>query len=139
MIHLIYASSATSLLAEQDLIELLQKAREKNHRLGITGMLLYKGGNFLQVLEGNEDAVMPLYEVIQEDPRHHHVMTIAKRNVKERMFPEWQMAFVNLQSIDPDDIPGYSQFLNEKFTPEYFTENPSLAQRFLQVFKENMR
>lgn len=139
MIHLIYASSAIAPLTEQELIDLLKQAREKNAQLGITGMLLYKGGNFLQVLEGDEEAVMSLYKTIQNDPRHRQVMTIAKRKVSERTFPDWQMAFVNLQTVKPEDIPGYSEYLNEPFTPENFEQNPSLAHRFLQVFKEIMR
>lgn len=139
MIHLIYASSAIAPLTEQELIDLLKQAREKNAQLGITGMLLYKGGNFLQVLEGDEEAVMSLYKTIQNDPRHRQVMTIAKRKVSERTFPDWQMAFVNLQTVKPEDIPGYSQYLTEPFTPENFEQNPSLAHRFLQVFKEIMR
>lgn len=139
MIYLIYASSAEHLMSEEELLEILRKSHEKNKRLGITGMLLYKGGNFLQVLEGEAEHVDSLYETIKNDPRHYQIMTIARRPLQERQFPDWQMAFVNLNSVNPDDVPGYSEFLNESFTPENFDQNPSLAHRFLKVFKENMR
>lgn len=139
MIHLVYVSSASILLKEEELLELLKKAREKNQKLGITGMLLYKGGNFLQVLEGEEQVVDELYEVIKQDRRHHQIITIGKRKVEERMFPDWEMAFVNLQSVLPEDVPGYSEFLNEPFTPENFAQKPTLAHRFLKIFKESMR
>jgi hypothetical protein len=40
----------------------LEQSRENNLRLDVTGMLLYKGGNFMQMLEGEKDAVLGLYE-----------------------------------------------------------------------------
>lgn len=139
VINLIYASSASEMLNEDELLALLEKAREKNTRLGITGMLLYRGGNFLQVLEGEANIVRDLYNVIKKDPRHKGVISIAERQVEERNFTEWSMAFVNLQKIDPQSVPGYSEFLSEDFSGEHFRANPTLAHRFLRVFKEGMR
>lgn len=56
-IMLIYGSSSTDRFSEADLVPLLQQAREKNQRLNVTGMLLYRDGNFLQVLEGERETV----------------------------------------------------------------------------------
>lgn len=139
MINLIYASSATEMLTEPALLEILEKAREKNARLGITGMLLYRGGNFLQVLEGEAETVRELYKVIRQDQRHKGVMLIAERPVSERNFAEWKMAFVNLQSVKPEDVPGYSEYLNVKFTGETFSNNPTFAHRLLRIFRDYMR
>lgn len=139
MIQLIYASSATQLLSAQELIAILDKARQKNTLLGVTGMLLYKNGNFLQVLEGEATVVKPLYAIIEADPRHYDVQMIAERSVEARYFEKWSMAFTNLDGIDPESIPNYSQFLNEPFTPHHFSQTPSLAHVFLDIFKENMR
>lgn len=139
MINLIYASSATEMLTEPALLEILEKAREKNARLGITGMLLYRGGNFLQVLEGEDESVRELYKVIRQDQRHKRVMLIAERPVSERNFAEWKMAFVNLQSVKPEDVPGYSEYLNVNFTGETFSNNPTFAHRLLRIFRDYMR
>lgn len=139
MINLIYASSATEMLTEPALLEILEKAREKNARLGITGMLLYRGGNFLQVLEGEAETVRELYKVIRQDQRHKGVMLIAERPVSERNFAEWKMAFVNLQSVKPEDVPGYSEYLNVNFTGETFSNNPTFAHRLLRIFRDYMR
>lgn len=139
MINLIYASSATEMLTEPALLEILEKAREKNARLGITGMLLYRGGNFLQVLEGEDETVRELYKVIRQDQRHKGVMLIAERPVSERNFAEWKMAFVNLQSVKPEDVPGYSEYLNVNFTGETFSNNPTFAHRLLRIFRDYMR
>jgi hypothetical protein len=138
VIHLIYGSSAKKSMSSEELLEILTRAREKNRRLGITGMLLYKGGNFLQVLEGEESAVRPLFETIKQDPRHHQVELIAQRPIAQRAFAEWEMGFVNMETVDPQSVPGYSQFLSEPLDSERFKE-PVFAFMFLQAFKEGMR
>jgi hypothetical protein len=139
LVQLIYASSAVELMDDGQLLALLQQSRQNNSELGLTGILLYKGGNFLQVLEGEEDKVMALYDKIRNDPRHRQVLTIATRPIKERDFGDWTMAYVNLNKVKPEDVPGYSEFLNEPFEVNYLAGKPSLAMRFIQVFKENMR
>ncbi len=62
MFSLTYVSSAVRPFAEDELADLLAVSRQNNARLGITGMLLYKDGNFMQVLEGEEAEVRTLYE-----------------------------------------------------------------------------
>ncbi|MDX1992754.1 MAG: BLUF domain-containing protein [bacterium] len=136
MIQLIYASSAVRLFSGEALLHMLEKSRTNNEKLGITGMLLYQGGNFLQVLEGQEQAVMPLYSKIQQDPRHYDVTTIMKRPLMVRLFDDWQMGFVNLDEIDLTRVPGYTSYLNQPFEPEHFVNNPTRAYIFLRTFKE---
>ncbi len=64
MFFLVYVSSATRPFSGEDLRALLATCRKNNAELGVTGMLLYKDGNFMQVLEGDEEAVRGLYEKI---------------------------------------------------------------------------
>src|SRR3982751_4557346 len=115
LINLIYASSATRLMSEQDLVDILKKSHENNGLLGITGMLLYRGGNFLQVLEGEEKLVDERFKVIMEDPRHHQVTLLLKRPVPKRQFEQWEMGFTNIDKIDTSTLEGYSPYLNEPF------------------------
>jgi hypothetical protein len=63
MFHVVYVSSSTQLFTKSDLQILLQKARDRNTQLDLTGMLLYKDGSFMQVLEGKEEAVTKLVEM----------------------------------------------------------------------------
>ena len=49
----VYLSEGTRSFSGKDLQEILTKARENNSKLGLSGMLLFKGGNFLQALEGD--------------------------------------------------------------------------------------
>ena len=60
MFHLVYASSALQPFTKPELQALLEQARQKNAKLGVTGMLLYKDGNFMQVLEGEKETVRKL-------------------------------------------------------------------------------
>ncbi|MEQ8674165.1 MAG: BLUF domain-containing protein [Aggregatilineales bacterium] len=136
MINLIYVSSAVQLMSEAELVQILAKSRQNNARVNVTGMLLYHEGNFMQVLEGEEDAVMALYRKIEQDTRHHMVTLIATRPIKKRNFPEWEMGFTNLRDLDPDQIEGFSNYLSEPLNSEAFTQNPTFANAFLRTFRE---
>ena len=138
LIHLIYASSAMGMMSPQDLVDILKKSHENNSRLGITGMLLYRGGNFLQVLEGEEQIVDERFKVIMQDPRHRHVTLLVKRPVTKRQFENWEMGFTNIDTIDTSTLPGYTPYLNEPFSSKRF-KDVSFAYAFLNMFKEEMR
>ena len=138
MITLIYGSSATHRMSAEELITILEEARQNNTQLNITGMLLYDDGNFLQVLEGEDEVVTNLYNKIYKDPRHGSVMLYVKKQIDKRQFDDWAMGFVDVRQLDVDNIPGYSRFLND---PEHTTklEDVSYAFAFLSVFRENIR
>jgi len=135
LIHLLYASSATQEMTDDDLVNLLKKAREKNKRLDITGTLLYRGRNFLQVLEGEKTVVQELFKAIGQDPRHYQISALITRPIAKREFAEWEMGFTNLDSIDPTSIPGYSPYLNESFTSDRFQDR-TYGYTFLRIFKD---
>ncbi|MFT4920362.1 MAG: hypothetical protein ACI8RU_002997 [Zhongshania aliphaticivorans] len=106
--YLIYVSSAVQLLLDEELLLLLRQSQTKNLNLGITGMLLYKGGNFMQMLEGEEQTVRELYATIRKDPRHHNVLTIITGSLKARNFKDWSMGFQNMDKIA--DLPNYKYY-----------------------------
>src|SRR5665647_1617456 len=91
MYHLIYASSASKPFSQLELDDLLTKARQNNIRLGITGMLIYRDGNFIQLLEGEKDVVKKLYEIIRKDTRLNDSTIINETEVAERQFSDWTM------------------------------------------------
>jgi Sensors of blue-light using FAD len=74
--------------------EIFSVARPANKKLGITGALLLTDGWFVQVLEGQEQAVRGLYEHIAADPRHDAVELVEATAVDERVFARWAMAKV---------------------------------------------
>jgi lipopolysaccharide biosynthesis regulator YciM len=139
MISITYASSATQRFSEEDLKALLIKARDNNTKLGITGLLLYKDGNFMQTVEGPEEAVHELYKKINADPRHGHILKLLEYEITERSFSTWEMGFRNLSGPDVKEIPGYSEFLQTPLTSPFFQTNPTKAQKLLLMFREIVR
>ena len=139
MLSLIYVSTSKELLGNEELLEILKVSRDNNGSEEVTGLLLYKGGNFMQVLEGNEAVVTALYEKIKKDARHKDVAVISKEEIQVRQFPAWQMAFQNLDDPAIKNEPGYSQFLQDEFTAEIYRENPLRAYILLLTFRDNMR
>ena len=138
LFFLVYVSSAARPFSRSDLADLLATSRDNNARAGITGMLLYKDGNFMQVLEGEEGAVRALYGKIATDPRHKGEITLQQGFTESRQFPDWSMGFRDLHSPETQSIPGYSEFLNSPLTGEEFSGDPTRAQKLLLTFKKTM-
>ncbi len=138
MFHLIYVSSATQDFSKADLDELLAQCRENNTKLGLTGMLLFKDGNFMQVLEGDEGVVRELYTKISTDPRHTGVFILLQGHSVDRQFPDWSMGFGNLDSPQARTTPGYNEFLNTPLTGQEFSKDPTRSQKLLLTFKKSM-
>ena len=132
----VYASSAVRPFDSSELQQLLEKSRENNAALGVSGMLLYKDGNFLQVLEGREAAVHALAEKIHRDPRHNRVTTLLEGFESEYQFPAWSMGFRDLELEEAKTTAGYSDFLDTAFNPRAFATDPTVAQSLLLIFKE---
>ncbi len=112
MIQLAYVSSTDRSFTPAEIAELLIKSRESNQRQGITGILLYKNGNVLQILEGDPTAVRSLFIRIGADPRHHGVIRLYEKRIEIRDFPDWTMAFKDLDSPDVAALEGRSDLLS---------------------------
>ena len=113
LIHCIYASAAICAFDTPALAKLLAKARDDNNRLGITGMLLYTGGSFFQVLEGRPAVVNALYAKIELDKRHDRVTQIISEPIPMRSFDAWTMGFSTLSRDEVSGILGVNDFFNE--------------------------
>ena len=137
MIQLAYVSSTRGLLIADDIVNILVASREKNGNCGITGMLLYKGGNVLQILEGKEAQVLPLFEVIQKDERHSGIIKLYQKNIEARDFPEWTMGFHDLSAEGARQLRGFSEILDSDF--DMHTIKPSAAAKLLSCFKSGIR
>jgi len=96
MLCIVYISSAVREFTDVELRGLLKQSQEKNARLEITGILLYKGGDVMQLLEGPDEAVEKLALTIYADPRHHGIIQLLDRQIAKREFADWSMDFRNL-------------------------------------------
>ena len=135
MFQIVYASTAEKPFSSNELFEQLAQYREKNLRLGITGLLLYKHGSFMQVLEGEEETVRSLFAIIRGDPRHHHVLLLMALPVAERQFPKWSMGFKDLAEVDADAVPGYDPCPALPAADDELSWQASVARSLLATFK----
>ena len=132
MLRLTYLSQETSPLSAQSLLELLQQCHEKNPRLGITGILIYANGTFLQTLEGEETVVEELAAKIQADPRHQAFKVLSRDTVDRRAYDEWTMGFERLTDQALASEPALKAFQLTDFNPEFLSDHPSVVENLLQ-------
>ena len=107
MDYIIYASTAVALLSDNELRDRLESYRTANLEHGITGLLMYHDGNWIQYIEGN--AVDQLYENIRADISHKGVITLDKGGVSDRVFPDWSMGY---QPENPEDHQTVTAFFD---------------------------
>lgn len=110
MFRLIYVSTASDGLTETDLSDILTEATATNSRHGITGVLLFNGLNFLQMLEGVQRDVLDVFNRIVRDPRHTSVVTVLKEAAEARVFPDWSMQLKTRPSTANPDFASGADF-----------------------------
>ena len=93
MIQICYISTARPHVSFDSVDEILAVSRRNNNRDRITGLLLFNGKRFLQLLEGAPPLVEAAYARIQRDGRHFAVVKLSERRIEEREFGGWDMAF----------------------------------------------
>jgi hypothetical protein len=139
MISLTYLSTATMPFSSADLSELLASTRERNHADGLTGVMLYAGGHFIQTLEGPEDAVDTTFERIGRDTRHRDVYIALREEIATRAFPDWSMGFETVDLDEAAALPGFNDYLEGKPMLPESTRQLGHAGIFHRVFRDNMR
>jgi len=109
---LVYMSSATEPFDDDALDAVLEQARARNTADGLTGLLVHRGGRFMQLLEGPHDAVVATYARIVGDERHDDVRLLVEESIHTRRFPDWSMAYD--READGNGLPeGFSTFLED--------------------------
>lgn len=109
LVRLLYASRAADGTNADALAAILKKSKAANPAEGITGVLCFSGGIFLQVLEGGRMQVNKLYGRIAADPRHRDVVLLSYEEIDERMFAHWSMGQVNLSRLNTALLLKYSE------------------------------
>lgn len=131
---IVYVSTATHLLSDDELEALLAASRSKNPARDITGILLYDDGNFMQVIEGPRQAAFDLYDRIQQDPLHTGLITLIEQPIKKRLFFEWAMEFRNLRNLSSEDLANASPYLEESLLSDAYIKEPNRSLKLLQTF-----
>jgi hypothetical protein len=109
--QIVWISEATKMFSEHDLIALLERSRANNERSGITGLLLYQHGSFMQFMEGEETKVMAIYNHrIMTSHLHRDVTLMLKMEIENRIFGNWSMGFMTADSKLAARVPGFVEF-----------------------------
>lgn len=105
--RLVYTSIATEPMGTLSLFNLLNQARQRNARLGLTGHLLYADGRFTQCLEGGSEALDTLWASLRRDTRHQDIRLLSRTPLTTRRFAQWDMAFSSYRYLNSMNMPGF--------------------------------
>ena len=109
LVRLMYASRAVPAIDQEELVAILRKSKANNPALGVTGVLCFSEGIFLQVLEGGRSAVNQLYNRVAADTSHTSVELLCYEEIGERRFAGWSMGQVNMTRLNPALLLKYSE------------------------------
>lgn len=132
-IQLIYLSDLSP-GQEKELPSIVETSVRRNGEDGITGMLIYVGGNIMQVLEGEETAVRRTYERISRDPRHRNIMLLSEETIPARDFPDWRMGYKHLSADVAQRVPSFAPFFQVGFKLDAIQAKPGAAKEMLKFF-----
>ncbi len=107
LLSILYTSNARAPFGDDDLAALLAQSRASNAARDLTGMLLYRGGRFVQVLEGPEPVVRDLLATIRQDSRHSDMRVLIEQPIAHREFREWTMGYQPIAETTGDAPTGF--------------------------------
>ena len=136
-VSFVYVSAARRLFSEEELSALLRKSRANNERDGITGLLLYSGGNFMQAIEGEETPIRALLDRIEADKRHLRITRLLEEKTESRRFPEWSMAFRPVDRLPESERASVHAFM--RGDGAHAGDDRGIVRKLLERFRDSMR
>jgi hypothetical protein len=144
--QLTYRSKARQGITTEEVLEIVDEAIAFNRRMEITGCLVFHQGYFVQILEGEKETVAPLYERIKKDSRHSQFDVLSKGMARERVFPSWNMGYMELDDTafgDKDEFAIQAKktldtiSTKNDFTPKVFWYNVHTLLSGTSFYKES--
>ncbi len=117
MLQLVYLSTARPALPAAAIDEILAASRRNNHADGLTGLMLYDGYHFLQVLEGKAARVQKLYDRIRADPRHRAVVLLRTCEIGEHMLADRSLGSCRVPIGSGNTVAELVDSLTESVAP----------------------
>jgi len=139
MFYLIYVSTATKAIDNNELLSLLKYCRKANINKEVTGMLLYKNGCFMQMIEGEEVTIKELYKEICQDGRHQGQYVVMSGTAEKRAFNNWSMGLCSIGSglyygSNNDVETPYDEYIDDMLMHESFPPGSNKAYEFISQF-----
>jgi hypothetical protein len=132
MIRITYLSREAAAMTADQVLALINQCHRNNPSKGLTGMLLYGNGTFLQVLEGETAIVDSLIGAIALDPRHTDMKIISRDAIDARHYADWSMGFERVTDRMLEGIPGLHNFGLRDFNPEYLSDHGDVVDTLLE-------
>ena len=133
LVDLTYVSIAMAQGGASVLDRIRLASARHNARLDVTGLLLYSAGSFLQLIEGEERAVINIFNRIEQDPRHSDITVVDWRFIVDRHFGEWRMATRELGRDEAGAHPGLAPYFEGGFDACALAARPEKAFEILTV------
>ncbi|POP40879.1 diguanylate phosphodiesterase [Superficieibacter electus] len=130
---IIYRSHFCDNVPYKALEEMVTAANDKNSQAGVTGILLFNGTHFFQLLEGPQESVTTIYRHICEDERHYNVVELLRDYSPSRRFGKSGMEIFDLREHDRDEV---LQVVLDKGTSKYQLIYDDRALQFFRTFVE---
>lgn len=128
---IIYRSHLHDHVPIKTLEDMVTKANNKNSSHDVTGILLFDGLHFFQLLEGPRDAVQGIYDRICLDARHHNLVELMHDFAPARRFGKVGMELFDLREHDKSMV---LQAVLDKGTSRYQLTYDDRALQFLRTF-----
>ena len=135
LFSLLCMSTAQILFTPARMEELLTQSRRNTARDEVTGLLIFRDGTFMQLLEGTREVIETRFRKIKADERHYAVVTLFEGPITERYFPTWSMDYRNLRDPEVRKLQALKDFDTEAFNSGEFATDPSLAVHLLKIFQ----
>ncbi|WP_312971676.1 diguanylate phosphodiesterase [Atlantibacter sp.] len=131
---LIYRSHICDNVPVKTLEDMVEAANNKNSQADVTGILLFNGTHFFQLLEGPEESVLTIYRHICEDVRHYNVVELLRDYAPARRFGKSGMELFDLREHDSNQV---LQTVLDKGTSKYQLTYDDRALQFFRTFVES--
>ncbi|MDP5071521.1 MAG: BLUF domain-containing protein [Congregibacter sp.] len=129
-----YVSTQARPMDNEQLLGILEHARDNNARLGLTGVLLHRQDSFFQVLEGEREEVRRLFKKISADSRHERIEIVTEGPILNREYNDWRMAFIELDGQDFSAMPGFSDLMRNTPAAREFLQSLSRTKKLALLF-----
>jgi hypothetical protein len=136
MLQVSYVSQSSEPMSSEQLLALLLQCRKNNTANAVTGMLLYKNGTFLQVIEGEDAVIDELVAQILIDPRHAQVQLLSRKPIASRQYADWSMGFEQVTDARLEGVEGLKDFSASNFNFDYLASNESVVAQLMDHFRE---
>lgn len=132
MIRLTYLSRAVQAFSADELLALLSVCHRNNTARGLTGMLLFGNGTFLQCIEGEASSVEQLMTTLAADPRHTDIRIVRREPIKARLYTDWSMGFERITDKTLAAVPGLRGMGLRDFNSAYLRDHDEIIESLLE-------